>query len=263
MGAALVAGLLKSGMPAESVSILEKVDSRRRQLAGLVPGVSVSDAPPEAAEAVILAVKPAQAEEASLIAKQVAPRRVLSIMAGVRIRAVQFWVGPEAAILRAMPNTPALVGAGASAVAGGPSATEEDFAWALRTLGHLGEVVRVEEDLLDAVTGLSGSGPAYVFLATEALTQAGIEAGLPPEIATVLARQTVIGAGQLLAESNDAPEVLRAQVTSPGGTTAAGIEALRSAGFEEALAAAVKAATDRATEMGEELAAGLPAGPQT
>jgi pyrroline-5-carboxylate reductase len=149
-----------------------------------------------------------------------------------------------------MPNTPALVGAGAAAIAGGTAAGEDALAWAETVLGAVGEVVRVPERLLDAVTGLSGSGPAYVFLVAEALIEAGVLVGLTRDDAAALATQTLLGSARLLAESGERPEVLRAQVTSHGGTTAAGLRVLESAGFRAAVLAAVAAAPERARELG-------------
>jgi pyrroline-5-carboxylate reductase len=149
-----------------------------------------------------------------------------------------------------MPNTPALVGAGAAAVAAGHAAQETDVAWAEQVLGAVGTVVRVDEPLLDAVTGLSGSGPAYVFLVVEALIEAGVLAGLPRPVSRALATQTLLGAARLLDESGEGPEALRAAVTSPGGTTASGLRALETAGVRAAFLDAVMAATDRSRELG-------------
>ena len=149
-----------------------------------------------------------------------------------------------------MPNTPALVGAGAAAIAPGTSAGDADLAWAESILGSVGTVARVSEPLLDAVTGLSGSGPAYIFLVAEALIEAGVLVGLPRDVSTALTTQLLVGSARLLAESGATPEALRAQVTSPGGTTAAGLRALESAGVRSAFLDAVAAATARSRELG-------------
>jgi pyrroline-5-carboxylate reductase len=149
-----------------------------------------------------------------------------------------------------MPNTPALVGAGAAAIAGGAAAGDDDLDWADEILTAVGTVVRVAEPLLDAVTGLSGSGPAYVFLVAEALVEAGVLVGLPRPVAAELAVQTLLGSARLLAEGDDGPEALRAAVTSPGGTTAAGLRALEQAGVRAAFLDAVVAATERSRELG-------------
>jgi pyrroline-5-carboxylate reductase len=159
-------------------------------------------------------------------------------------------LGDGIAVVRAMPNTPALVGAGAAAIAGGTTASPDDLDWAEELLRAVGTVVRVPEHLLDAVTGLSGSGPAYVFLVAEALIEGGVLAGLPRDVSVELATHTLFGAAKLLAESGSTPEVLRAQVTSPGGTTAAGLRALEAAGVRSALLEAVAAATQRSRELG-------------
>jgi pyrroline-5-carboxylate reductase len=149
-----------------------------------------------------------------------------------------------------MPNTPALVGTGAAAVAPGSAATEDDLVWAEELLGAVGTVVRVEEPLLDAVTGLSGSGPAYVFLVAESMIEAGVLAGLPRDVSHALSVQTLLGAATLLAEGLDGPEALRAAVTSPGGTTAAGLQVLEQRGLRAAFLDAVVAATARSRELG-------------
>jgi pyrroline-5-carboxylate reductase len=154
-----------------------------------------------------------------------------------------------AAVVRAMPNTPALVGQGASAIAGGSSATEADLDWAEGILATVGTVVRVTEAHLDAVTGLAGSGPAYVFLLAEALIDAGVLNGLPRDVSERLVTQLLVGSAQLLRERGDAP-ALRAMVTSPGGTTAAGLRELEDRGVRAAMLAAVSAATARSRELG-------------
>ena len=259
MGAALAAGLVRAGWPPDSISIAEKVPARCKVVSEELPGVSVGAGPVDAG-AVVLAVKPADAESACEMAVQSGATRVLSIMAGVTTKALDSWLANDAAVMRAMPNTPALVGAGASALAGGPRASKSDLDWAESVLCSVGTVVRVDEECLDAVTGLSGSGPAYVFLVVEALALAGAEAGLSRETSRALARQTVVGAGRLLADSDEEPETLRMQVTSPGGTTEAGLAVLESEGLVEMFSAAVEAATRRSAELGggkADLAEGL------
>ncbi|MET0157949.1 MAG: pyrroline-5-carboxylate reductase, partial [Acidimicrobiales bacterium] len=176
--------------------------------------------------------------------------RVLSIAAGVRLADLEGALPSGTPVVRAMPNTPALVGAGAAAIAAGTAATDDDLAWAESILSAVGIVVRVAEPLLDAVTGLSGSGPAYVFLVAEALIEAGVLVGLPRPVAAELAGQTLLGSARLLVEGDDGPEALRAAVTSPGGTTAAGLRALEQAGVRAAFLDAVVAATERSRELG-------------
>jgi pyrroline-5-carboxylate reductase len=175
---------------------------------------------------------------------------VISVAAGVKISAMEEPAGPKARIIRAMPNTPALVGHGAAAFALGATATREDAEIACKLLGSVGEVVEVKEQLLDAVTGLSGSGPAYVYLFIEALAEAGIRNGLDPDQALTLATQTTLGAAVMVRDTGLSPSALIDMVTSPGGTTLAGLEAMEQAGFRAACAAAVDAATQRSLEMG-------------
>jgi pyrroline-5-carboxylate reductase len=176
-------------------------------------------------------------------------RRLLSIAAGVTIATIESAAGPGVAVLRTMPNTPALVGEGVSALAGGGAATDADLDWAEQILAGVGVVVRVAERQLDAVTGLTGSGPAYVFLIAEALIDAGVLAGLPrPGVETMVA-QLLVGSAKLLAERGD-PAGLRAMVTSPGGTTAAGLRVLEERATRSALIDAVMAATERSRQLG-------------
>lgn len=248
MGTALVGGLVAAGWDPASVAVVEADAGRRSVVAGSLPGVSVTDRP-AAAEGAVVAVKPGDGEGACRALAGVAPTRVLSIMAGVRLARLESWLGPAVAVVRAMPNTPALVGAGVSAVAGGSGATPADMAWAEEILGAVGRVVRLEEDSLDAATGLSGSGPAYVFLVAEALIAAGVAAGLTPDVSRTLTLETIAGAGRLLTETGEEPETLRAQVTSPGGTTEAGLAVLEEAGLRRAFEAAVAAATERSRVM--------------
>jgi pyrroline-5-carboxylate reductase len=230
------------------------VAARRDQLAARFPGLGLSDTA-VGADGVVLAVKPADAEAAcraiaSAGAGWGGATRVLSIAAGVPTARLQEWLGDGVPVVRAMPNTPALVGAGAAAIAAGTSAGDADLDWAEGVLRAVGAVERVPEKLLDAVTGLSGSGPAYVFLVAEALVEAGVLNGLPRSTANVLAIQTLLGSARLLAESGDSPEALRAAVTSPGGTTAAGLRILENHGVRSAFLEAVTAATERSRELG-------------
>lgn len=249
MGTALVRGLGAGGWDVASIAVAEVDAGRREALAAELPGVQVLSEPVPAAGAV-LAVKPGVAEAAGRALAAHATSRWLSIMAGVTLERLEAWSGPDVAVVRAMPNTPALVGAGMSAIAGGRGAAEADLVWAEEILGAVGDVVRVAEPALDAVTAVSGSGPAYVFLVTEALADAGIRAGLDPAVSRHLARQTVAGAGRLLAESEDEPEALRAQVTSPGGTTEAALGVLEARGLRALFVEAVEAAAERSRELG-------------
>jgi pyrroline-5-carboxylate reductase len=244
MGEALVAGLLDAGW--SDIAVVEKVAARRDELAARYPALRVVDEP-EPADGAVIAVKPGDVQAACQAVKA---ERVLSIAAGVPLAKLEAWLGAGVPVVRAMPNTPALVGAGASAIAPGSAAGDADLAWAEEVLGAVGTVVRLPEHLLDAVTGLSGSGPAYVFLVAEALIDAGVLVGLPRDVSVGLAVQTLLGSARLLAESGDTAEVLRAAVTSPGGTTAAGLRALEARGVRSAFLEAVAAATARSRELG-------------
>ena len=249
MGEALLGGLLAGGRQAGDLAVVEPDAARRSVLSGRFPDVHLS-ASPVPGDGVVLAVKPGSVTAAATEAGEAGCRRVLSIAAGVTIAAVETALPAGVPVIRAMPNTPALVGAGAAAVAPGTSAGEDDLAWAEEILGSVGIVVRVAEPLLDAVTGLSGSGPAYVFLVAEALVEAGVLVGLARDVASALTVQTLLGAARLLAEGSEGPESLRAAVTSPGGTTAAGLAALEDRSVRAAFLAAVRAATDRSRELG-------------
>ena len=248
MGEALVGGLLAAGWAAADLGVVEPVAERRRLLEDRFPGTTTADQP-LAGAGTVLAVKPADVAEAAEAAVVAGTERLLSIAAGVPLAAIEAVTG-SLPVVRAMPNTPALVGAGAAAVAPGAHAGEDDLAWAEEVLGAVGTVVRVPEHLLDAVTGLSGSGPAYVFLIAEALVDAGVLVGLPRPTAAALTTQTLLGAARLLAEGDDGPEALRAAVTSPGGTTAAGLRVLEAGAVRSAVIEAVAAATARSAELG-------------
>ena len=251
MGEALVGGLLRAGgYSLDSLRVVEPVAERRKQLEAAFPGIDVTDAPGEA-DGTVIAVKPGDVPAACTDASAAGAGRVLSIAAGVTRATLEQHLAPGTAVVRAMPNTPALVGLGASAIAAGTNAGGADLDWAESLLGAVGIVVRVKEPLLDAVTGLSGSGPAYVFLVAEALIEAGVLAGLPRDVSEALSVQTLLGAATLLSASDDGPEALRAAVTSPGGTTAAGIRVLEQHGVRSALLEAVAAATARSTELGQ------------
>lgn len=249
MGEALLAGLIGSGaLTAADVVVVEKLPARAEELRA-TRGVEVVDQPVPC-QGALIAVKPGDVEAACRAVAAAGAERVLSIAAGVPLARLEAWLGHGVPVVRAMPNTPALVGAGAAAIAAGTAAGDGDLAWAEGILGAVGVVVRVPEHLLDAVTGLSGSGPAYVFLVAEALIEGGVLAGLPRDAAVTLTVQTLLGSARLLAESGDGPEALRAAVTSPGGTTAAGLRALEAGGVRSALLDAVMAAADRSRQLG-------------
>jgi pyrroline-5-carboxylate reductase len=254
MASALVRGLVQSGVcAAADVAISDRSGAARDQLAHALGATSAATNAEAVtgADIVLLCVKPGDTAAAlESCASALAGKLLLSIVTGWSIAALQKHA-PGARVIRAMPNTPAQVGAGATAYASDASATEEDLALAGRILGAVGLAVAVPEKSLDAVTGLSGSGPAYVFLAMEALSDGGVAAGLPRALATQLAIQTVLGAARLAAETDEHPALLREAVTSPGGTTAAGLGVLEASATRAAFANAVKAAAARAHELGQ------------
>ena len=254
MGEALAVGLLEGGWEPESLAIAEVDADRRHVLEARRPGVRVAPTPAWAAadaEVLVVAVKPGDAVEALASCAEVLPEGalVLSIAAGVTLAALEA-AAPGRPVVRAMPNTGALVRRGAAAIAAGSLATPLDLEVCERILGGVGIVVRVPEAQLDAVTGLSGSGPAYLFLVAEAMIEAGVLVGLPRDTSEQLVRQTLLGAATLLEDGDATPESLRAAVTSPGGTTAAGLAVLEAHGVRAAFLEAVDAATRRSNELG-------------
>lgn len=251
MGSALLGGLLDGGtVPPADLAVVEPLLSRREQLAEMFAGVTVTDELPECASAV-LAVKPPDVPAVAARATDAGARRVLSVAAGVTTATIRAATGPDVAVLRTMPNTPALVGQGVSALSGAPGTSDGDLEWAESVLRGVGLVVRVDESQLDAVTGLTGSGPAYVFLVAEALTDAGVLSGLPRPTVEQMVAQLLVGSAALLSERGD-PAGLRAMVTSPGGTTAAGVRVLEDHAVRAAFIDAVQAATERSRELGSE-----------
>ncbi len=251
MGEALLEGLLHAEWAGvDEIVVVEAVEDRRRYLEQTFPNLVVVGRPVPC-EGALLAIKPADVAPIAAEVAAAGVRRVLSIAAGITIAALEEAVGTDVAVVRAMPNTPAVVGSGASAIAPGASATAGDMEWAESILAAVGVVVRVSEDKLDAVTGLSGSGPAYVFVMAESLIEAGVLVGLPRDVAEVLAVQTLLGSAQLLESSDEHAAALRAAVTSPGGTTAAGLRALEAGGLRSAVLDAVAAATERSRQLGQ------------
>jgi pyrroline-5-carboxylate reductase len=249
MGEALLGGLLAAGRDAASLGVVEVAAGRREALEAAYPGV-VATAEAVACEGALLAVKPGVVATAAAAVSAVGAKRILSVAAGITAAAIESAAGDGVRVVRAMPNTPALIGAGASAISAGTGATDDDLSWAEEILGAVGIVVRVPESSLDAVTGLSGSGPAYVFLVAEALAEGGVLAGLPRDVAETLAFQTLLGAARLVVEEGSPPSALRAAVTSPGGTTAAGLRELERGGVRSSFLEAVMAASTRARELG-------------
>lgn len=257
MGEALLSRLIsqKTYQPAE-VLVGEKSPERRSYLMQQY-GVSVTDDNRSIvidASVLLLAIKPqgfaqVTAELAASIHAQAATPLIISILAGVSLQQLET-AFPQLPVVRAMPNTPATVGVGMTAISLGAFTRDRDRQIAQQLFAAVGEVVEVPETLMDAVTGLSGSGPAYVALMVEALADGGVAAGLPRAIAYQLALQTVRGTVQLLQETKMHPAELKDRVTSPGGTTIAGVEALERAGFRASLIQAVQAAAQRSQELG-------------
>lgn len=249
MGEALLGGLISSGWaPASELGVVEPSDVRRAELAAAFPDVQLVDDPGGAD--VIIAVKPQHVGAVAESLRGSGTGRVLSIAAGVTIDSMESWLDDGTRVIRAMPNTPALVGQGAAGIAGGTATDQADLDWAQSILESVGTVQVLTEDQLDAVTGVSGSGPAYVFLVAEAMIAAGRSVGLSAEVADALTRQTLLGAATLLSESGEDPAVLRTNVTSPGGTTAEGLRVLEEHGLRTAFAEAISAATARSVELG-------------
>ena len=255
MASALVQGIVQSGALAPGDVVVSDVIAAAAQRLATVAGVAFAETNAELvaqAEALVLCVKPNDALEALRALRTGAGEKlVISIVAGLPIAALQEAAGPGVRIVRVMPNTPALVHKGAAAYALGATATGADAALTEQIFGAVGEVVCVKENLLDVVTGLSGSGPAYIYVVIEALADAGVLMGLPRELAQKLAAQTVAGAAEMVLKTGRHPAALKDEVTSPGGTTIAGLEALEAAGMRSAFHRAVRAATERARELGQ------------
>ena len=254
MGSAIARGLLATGTAgADQLAAYDPDPARQADARGL--GCTLcGDAADLArrARTLLVAVKPQQWREACVTpaAALQLEARVISIMAGVPLQALESVFGGSRAVIRVMPNTPAQRLAGAAALALNRACGDADRTAALGIFQAVGVAVVVEETQLDAVTALSGSGPAYYFLLTELLIRAGIANGLDPETAWLLAVHTALGAGRMLAESGEPPQVLREKVTSKGGTTFAALETFRAGGFEDLVLRAVRAAADRSRELG-------------
>ena len=255
MGSALLQGILARELcRAEDVIVRDAEPAAMDALRAALPGLRVASLNREVAEAadvVLLCVKPA---DVSPLLQELTPVKntplFISIAAGLTLAALERAAGPRHRFVRVMPNTPALIGQAASAYALGTRATPDDGALTERLLGAVGTVSLVPEKLLDAVTGLSGSGPAYLFLVAEAMVEAGVLNGLSRDVSVELASQTLLGAGRLLVESGQSAAELRANVTSPGGTTAAGLRVLEQRAVRAAVLDAVSAATERSRELG-------------
>lgn len=268
MGEALLSGLLGAGWAAPAVVVVvEASEPRRRQLAGpgglaaRYPGLEVTGELPAEVKAAVVAVKPADVESVCRSLAGRGTERALSIAAGLGLTLLEAWCPPGCAVIRAMPNMAAIVQASATAISPGAKAGPADIEWATGVLRATGLVVEVPEHMLDAVTGVSGSGPAYLMLVAEAMTDAGVLLGLPRRVAAELVAQTILGAGRLLAETGQAPEQVRAAVTSPGGTTAAALRRLELAGTRSAFIEAVAASAERSQQLGQNITGPPRSGP--
>lgn len=258
MGEALMGGMIKSGLlfPQEILFSEPRLDQRQRLQEKL--GVkSVENNPSLASRAptLILAVKPQSVPEVlQEMADRITPSHLLiSIAAGVPLSYIQSYLTHPVRKIRVMPNTPALILQGAAALAPSPEATVDDLAAARAIFDSVGKTVVVEEKLMDAVTGLSGSGPAYVFAFIEGLISGGVKEGLSWDVAFALAVQTVLGSAAMISSTAEHPATLRDKVSSPGGTTMAGLYALEQGSFRASLMGAVSAATRRSKELGQAL----------
>jgi pyrroline-5-carboxylate reductase len=254
MGEALIRGLLTAKTVTPSQIVVTDVRPERLDSVAKTFGIRTTGDNMKAvadADIVVLAVKPQQMSTVLAPLKSATSDLTLfiSIAAGVTTARIEGELGGRAHVVRVMPNTPALVGAGAAALAKGAYATDDDLATAESILGAVGITVRVAERFIDAVTALSGSGPAYVFFVTEAMINAGVTAGLDEALARKLAIQTVYGAAKLLVESGEEPESLRRKVTSPGGTTEAALKVMNERKLTEIFVEAIQAAEQRSREL--------------
>ena len=254
MATALANGFLRAGLiSTDRLLACDALPAAAERFAAATGGRTVpSNAQAtQRADVVILAVKPQHLPGVldELRGKLTGQQLVISIAAGVRLETIAERLGPGPRLVRVMPNTPCLIGQGASAYALGPDATPDDDRLVRTLLEAVGLAVSVSEPSLDAVTGLSGSGPAFVYVLIEALADGGVRMGLPREVALALAAQTVKGAADMVLTTGQHPALLKDQVTSPGGTTIAGLQALETGGLRAALMSAVEAATRRATEL--------------
>lgn len=254
MGEALLAGLVREAGP-EHVVVVEPVAERAAGLRERY-GIGTPDLidAVTGADTVVVCVKPAGVGGVLDAIRDVVPRStvVVSIAAGLPTSFLESHLAADQPVVRVMPNTPSFLGAGMAAMSPGSSADESHLDRAEQVLAAVGRVVRVDEELQDAVTAVSGSGPAYVFYLVEAMADAGVALGLDREIAVELAVQTAYGAGLMLREAGEAPSTLRANVTSPNGTTAAAIASLDDSGARDVVAKAMRAARDRSVEMGRD-----------
>ncbi len=254
MATALACGLSRAGL-AELLLAADVVPAARERFAAETGGTAVESNIEVAAQAdvLFLAVKPQHMDEvlAELSGRMESRHLVISIAAGVPLARLEAGLGAQSRVVRVMPNTPCLVGASASAFALGQGAPAEDAATVMRLLSSVGIAYEVPEKLLDAVTGLSGSGPAFVYVMIEAMADGGVRMGLPRDVAVQLAAQTVFGSAKMVLELGEHPAALKDGVASPGGTTIAGLHALENGGFRGIVMSAVESAARRSEELGQ------------
>lgn len=254
MGSALLKGLLDGGVPPEQIVAYDTFETK---LVAVADKYGIEASPDvrgvaESATVIFIAVKP---QDMKALLKEMGPsmrdgQLVVSIAAGVTIHDIEKRIEREVGVIRVMPNTPCLVGEGAIALSAGKYVSDDEMKMVVSWLETLGFVRVVPEKLMDAVTGLSGSGPAYVYMMIEALSDGGVLAGMPRSLASELAAQTVLGAAKMVLETGEHPAVLREMVTSPGGTSAAGLLQLEEGGVRAAVIKAVRAAAERSKELG-------------
>jgi len=257
MGSTIVAALLSAGWPADEIVVSDKDEARAAALRD-AHGVGVqadAAAAVREAEVAVIAVKPQDVAEVLAATRDAfgGDTLVVSVAAGLTTGFFESRLPDGTPVVRTMPNTPAIVSRGATAIATGAYATAQHVALVRAMLKSTGVVVTVDESAIDAVTGVSGSGPAYFYAVVEALIEAGVAQGLDRLVATQLATQTFIGAAHLLVDTGETPQALRAKVSSRGGTTLAALDAMAKAGLGEVLRAGVEAAAARAKEMAKEL----------
>ncbi len=256
MASALASGFVRGGMTTRDSLIASDVSALARSAFSEGVGGKSTDSNPEVARfasVIVVAVKPDQVAD---VLREIGPHvkgthLIVSIAAGVTIGKMEAALPAGTRVVRVMPNTPALVGASASGFSLGHSATSEDAHLVTKLFSSVGLAVQVKEALLDAVTGLSGSGPAYVYMMIEALSDGGVAAGLPRDVATKLAAQTLLGAAKMALETSLHPGALKDMVTSPGGTTIEGVHELEKGGVRAALMNAVRAASDKSRKLGQ------------
>ena len=255
MGEAILRGIVRGNcLPHNAIVAFDPL-IKRQQILAMEYGISSArdNSVPGGCPHVLLAVKPqVMGKVLDEIAPVVRPdATIISIAAGITTAFIDKRLGGKGHIVRVMPNTPMLIGAGIAGIAGGPRATAEDVQWTQKLFASSGKTVVVPEELMDAVTGISGTGPAYLFYLIEAMTTAGMAEGLDEDVAELLSVEACLGAGELLASTMKPPRVLRAQVTTPGGTTERAIGMLDAAGVKEKLVEAIRAATQRSRELGQ------------